>query len=1069
MGGRGTVLPYAPDWWFMPRHVLTPPEQAEERRRRGYSCIRHGEQLSGNSYSFFDRVLAQTHRPWHLLSYATQLPGENGEIGSTLPYARPHFLHADTFGMSNPTLRWVGDGKAYELYFDGLESADFLAVSGLEIDMAKKGGFVASKRTSRALRPYFLKGFFPSDTVAIHYKTQSERELKQWDGAGAISRAMLERIPLPEFAPEAKVADLQRELSHAGRVELTILTAKGQDKCHAVVVEDLRDAAGNPVDFVLPQDTKGELKLHTGETFVAVNFVHGQDRMRLDVQSLLHLYDFFGGEQGLETWLGDTVAQLEQGLQTGDLTPFFRLTGEDPLQANLNASPAYELLLSGLSANQVRFATKSLMNKAERTLESTRPDKFRFPVPGGRYYIMTAAVGKQVGALRKTEVGIEPGITYGVVTPGGFRRALDVPQGQVLLDPERGTIWVNEADWVELPDGATDASGKHQGIADILGGADQDDGCWVVPFTDVADGERKVLVWRSPNQQGEYVILNPHADNPDLSWTTVEGTTITYPELDSRTLPTRIDHQSQQYLNLVDPDKTGDVGQGKVYSVENILPALEQGSQNAGVLGMYCNALMLSIAIDEHLPGTLPAPLEMVIDGTVKTGANLSAVRDWCYAHSQDLLEHGVHIPKDLHRRLSVDRRRAPWEFVPPALDPAEGDGYAFDRVMAMKETYRERLHALRATYVDEAMPPQAIFDFAFTEPRWLRAGAEFNRLHTLYLREFFGQNEAARAALTEQSEGEVRAWLDDYTAGERYAILRTHYARDAWREIAKERASGAMSAADQILAFKRAEQRIRRTPAWEGELERISVKHRLRELKQAYDETHLDGGNLTDTQQHWLRHRLERYLNDFAPHEQDNVLIGALASLYSNPEASGDGGLWLLGEKAGAGYLPGIAQRTIHALRTHGMIGARSDQPIIFSPDAEAQAEGAGTLAGTWYTLDQSLHTHSGKEAPRSRKGFPRRRREAAKARVEHLSARINAGETLDLTVGRVFVGGSKGVGETLMAYTANGATVGELRQASGVKVQAGDAIRLERTHARDGDLRATFRRLPTTPSNDV
>lgn len=56
MGGRGTVLPYAPDWRFMPRQVLTPPEQAEERRRRGYSCDRHGEQLSGNSYSFDPRL-----------------------------------------------------------------------------------------------------------------------------------------------------------------------------------------------------------------------------------------------------------------------------------------------------------------------------------------------------------------------------------------------------------------------------------------------------------------------------------------------------------------------------------------------------------------------------------------------------------------------------------------------------------------------------------------------------------------------------------------------------------------------------------------------------------------------------------------------------------------------------------------------------------------------------------------------------------------------------------------------------------------------------------------------------
>src|SRR5687768_16339856 len=129
---------------------------------------------------------------------------------------------------------------------------------------------------------------------------------------------------------------------------------------------------------------------------------------------------------------------------------------------------------------------------------------------------------------------------------------------------------------------------------------------------------------------------------------------------------------------------------------------------------------MLNVAVCGELPEALPAPLEMVIDGTVKTGADLGQVREWCYAHSRDLLERGVHIPAALHHRLSVDRGRDPWDFVPPPIASDEADGYAFDRAMAMKDDFRAEMKALRSTYVDEAMPPRALFEIAFAEPRWV-------------------------------------------------------------------------------------------------------------------------------------------------------------------------------------------------------------------------------------------------------------------------------------------------------------------------------------------------------------
>ena len=91
---------------------------------------------------------------------------------------------------------------------------------------------------------------------------------------------------LPDL-DDAKRARLLRELKHGKRVEFTVMTANGQDKGHCIVSETL-DA-----DFLLPQDTKTEVKLVDGQAFVGINFVHGHADMRLDIQSLINLHPFF--------------------------------------------------------------------------------------------------------------------------------------------------------------------------------------------------------------------------------------------------------------------------------------------------------------------------------------------------------------------------------------------------------------------------------------------------------------------------------------------------------------------------------------------------------------------------------------------------------------------------------------------------------------------------------------------------------------------------------------------------------------------------------------------------------
>jgi hypothetical protein len=98
----------------------------------------------------------------------------------------------------------VNGEQVNDLYVDGMDTEQFLAATGLRLDL-HKGAFVLSKRLSRLMRPHFVSGFFAPDEVRIAYMEQDEREAKIWDGAGLISRQMLEKMVLSEGLPPKNV------------------------------------------------------------------------------------------------------------------------------------------------------------------------------------------------------------------------------------------------------------------------------------------------------------------------------------------------------------------------------------------------------------------------------------------------------------------------------------------------------------------------------------------------------------------------------------------------------------------------------------------------------------------------------------------------------------------------------------------------------------------------------------------------------------------------------------------------------------------------------------------------
>ena len=478
MGGRGALAPPIPDLLRLTLAPVHEPPPAPDTYQ--YVAIASPNLPPGGPhYAFLEKL----GRAWTLVTH---------DLDSAEPIHPTH-----RFGMEQPTLRWVKDNKVVDLYVDGMSTEDYIAASGLRFHNEVKGPYVLSKRISRIMRPYYVSGAFDPNEVSIRYLDEADYATllpdpasgpQVFDGAGVISRRMLEKLLIREDLSPLKQAQLRRELAHTGRVEFTIMTERGQDKGHAIVADDL------DVDFLIPRDTKREVTLANGSTWVGIDFVHGKDHMRIDIQSLINLHPFFANEQYAQ-WLDDEGTLFIEAVRSGEVAaPMARIDRRETLE-DVQRWALREFFASGGHPQWFQYHTKSLMNRHLQHLNAAAEGRLRIPIPGGRYYVMPAGVGQAAGL----PIELEP--------------------GQIHIDHGRGTAWVSDADWL-----AFDGSPKGEGIAAILGGADNDDALWLHPFTD-HDGTQRVLAWRSPNQLGEYVLLEPTGDSRIPAWQTASGET----------------------------------------------------------------------------------------------------------------------------------------------------------------------------------------------------------------------------------------------------------------------------------------------------------------------------------------------------------------------------------------------------------------------------------------------------------------------------------------------------------------------------------------------------------------
>ena len=580
---------------------------------------------------------------------------------------------------AEPTLRWVKDDKVLDLYVPGMDTQAFLARTGLHLSMCK-GGYVLSKRLSRVMRPYRYWGFFGQDEVTIDYNEALNARL--WDGCGQVSRDFIQQL--------ADSLDLderhRRELLKTNRFEVTTLHAGGQDKGHVLVVDCLA------VDFMFPAGSaKQELALEDGRVFIGLNSIHSADEMCLDIQSLINLHPFFQPDH-LLAWAGMESALFLAGIRDGRLEGILsRLYDADFVQAPDSLADWHvgEYIASGGSLMWFAGMVKAVGRQHLKRLGG-RASKLRCPIPGGRYYIFPAAVGER-----------------------------DVPAGHVELDPACATAWVNDNDWLTY-------------LVDVLGGCDGDDAVWVFPFADVGDGrQRKVLIWRSPNQVGEYVVLQPTANSHVLEWD-VPGRQLSYPPMQSRLLPHRIDSVTYQYGELTEASDSHTMPAS--YSIAAMTSTRQRATANQGVLGGFCNVAMLCKAVYGRLPEKLPATLEAVIDGSVKTGLDLTPVRQWNQMALTRMVEHGQANPKRALPEVLLARMPA---WLRTQANVAER--HWLDTLARALELHKAQYWAEVEALAYEACPPLALFEQGRD---WLPVGKNLRQAHSRIMRQVINAND---------------------------------------------------------------------------------------------------------------------------------------------------------------------------------------------------------------------------------------------------------------------------------------------------------------------------------------
>jgi hypothetical protein len=245
------------------------------------------------------------------------------------------------------------------------------------------------------------------------------------------------------------------------------------------------------------------------------------------------------------------------------------------------------------------------------------------------------------------------------------------------------------------------------------GGHDEDDyfKCFYRTMVggDLYDGERVVIICRSPNGYGEYSIFKYVEGQWCPTWHKADGTPVQFPEVSGRGWPTRL--SDAIYYGDVKYDKLPSEYQKKVkatghYTPDDVIRDMRV-AMSGGNVGGYVNAVMAhSLVLHAHRPNQL-CSMEKAIDKCINPDyiEDVLAIDAEARAIVREIIDSKQPVDVDFWSRRGFARYLKDGETV----DLFEGK---ISHMNAMcQEKYREYCERIREWSQTNAGPPQIVHD----------------------------------------------------------------------------------------------------------------------------------------------------------------------------------------------------------------------------------------------------------------------------------------------------------------------------------------------------------------------
>lgn len=426
------------------------------------------------------------------------------------------------------------------------------------------------------------------------------------------------------------------DLLAATATNARLIFADGFLKGNCFIVDDLGfDSLGRPIDVITSEENiKKEIRYTRGYRFLAEP-QGPKERVVTDDQTMINLPKLFR-KSDMEMWLAEDYKKMYHQATRGDLLTNWKYIYQRKWQ-----DPKTH---SGVDQAEEHEA------RARMAYVGYRWTSAGFKITQSPWLFETVSISH--AKPMQTRISI-PCSVYEQIIPESLARMagidIEVEENTIVRCNQLGCHVVNDLDWLEMYE-------SH-------GGMDEDDFFKLFYRTlrgGERDGEKVVIVARSPNGYGEYSIFNYVEGTWAPTWHMADGTPIMFPDVNGRGWPKRLSslilHDVVKFSGLPSESLPKEKRSGP-YTPADVIRDIKI-AMTGGNVGGFVNACMAhSMVIAKHRPVQL-CTLETAIDKCINPDnvADVLAIDKEANAMMREVIESGKPIDKFFWRKRGMKR-----------------------------------------------------------------------------------------------------------------------------------------------------------------------------------------------------------------------------------------------------------------------------------------------------------------------------------------------------------------------------------------------------------------------------